>query len=273
MKSFAPIALVSAVFLVLLAHPANAQATRTWVSGVGDDVNPCSRTAPCKTFAGAISKTAASGEINCLDPGGFGAVTVVKSMTINCEDMVAGIQSNGVNGINVNGAGIVVNLRGLDIEGGGSGLTGINILQAGAVYIRKSVIYGFQTGISLTSAGTMLVVNDTVVHSNTSIGINLSGGNATLRDVIVHGNSATGIGIGSGRVLIDRSTLAFNGYAGLALNGSAFVMIGNSTITENNNGVVVAAGTLYSFKQNQIAGNNVDGTPLTVFPGPGGPLQ
>ena len=62
-----------------------AQATRTWVSGVGDDVNPCSRTAPCKTFAGAISKTATGGEINCLDPGGFGAVTITKSIQILCE--------------------------------------------------------------------------------------------------------------------------------------------------------------------------------------------
>ena len=67
-----------------LASPATAQATRTWVSGVGDDVNPCSRTAQCKTFAGAISKTAAGGEINCLDPGGYGGVTITKSMTISC---------------------------------------------------------------------------------------------------------------------------------------------------------------------------------------------
>src|SRR6059036_1925940 len=65
------------------ATAAQAQATRTWVSGVGDDVNPCSRTAPCKTFAGAISKTAVNGEINCLDPGGFGAVTISKGLTID----------------------------------------------------------------------------------------------------------------------------------------------------------------------------------------------
>src|SRR5438477_3797204 len=55
---------------MLIPHFAFAQATRTWVSGVGDDVNPCSRTAPCKTFAGAISKTAGGGEIDVLDPGG-----------------------------------------------------------------------------------------------------------------------------------------------------------------------------------------------------------
>ena len=74
-----------ATLAAMTATPASAQATRTWVSGVGDDVNPCSRTAPCKTFAGAISKTATSGEINCLDPGGFGAVTITKSITIDCH--------------------------------------------------------------------------------------------------------------------------------------------------------------------------------------------
>ena len=54
--------------LFAVTAPAHAQATRTWVSGVGDDLNPCSRTAPCKTFAGAISKTFINGEIDCLDP-------------------------------------------------------------------------------------------------------------------------------------------------------------------------------------------------------------
>jgi hypothetical protein len=78
--------LTLAVFFA--AAPAHAQATRTWVSGVGDDANPCSRTAPCKTFAGAISKTAAAGEINCLDSGGFGAVTITKSITILCNGVV-----------------------------------------------------------------------------------------------------------------------------------------------------------------------------------------
>src|SRR5262245_15356956 len=247
-RAFASLLVGLGVLAPLLATaPANAQATRTWVSGVGDDVNPCSRTAPCKTFAGAISKTAASGEINCMDPGAFGSVTITKSITINCEEMPAGILVSGTNGIVVSGAGIIVNIRGLDIDGVSAGASGINIIQAGAVYIRKSVIWGFQTGISFTGAGT-LVVNDTVVHSNSSTGILLNGGNATLRDVIAHGNSATGIGIVSGRVLIDSSTLAFNGYAGLAVTGSAFAVIGNSTITENNNGVVVGAGTLYSLK-------------------------
>src|SRR5258708_136683 len=94
---------VGAIFgLTALVVPAHAQATRTWVSGVGDDANPCSRTAPCKTFAGSISKTAAGGYINCLDPGGFGAVTITKSITIQCDEEIGHIVSSGVNGIIVN---------------------------------------------------------------------------------------------------------------------------------------------------------------------------
>src|SRR5438445_5928689 len=90
--------IAGALSAVSFVAPASAQATRTWVSGVGDDANPCSRTAPCKTFAGAISKTAPSGEINCLDPGGFGAVTITKAMTIRCVGVEAGVLVSGTNG-------------------------------------------------------------------------------------------------------------------------------------------------------------------------------
>ena len=119
MRHFTLLATVVAFAVTLLAAaPAHAQATRTWVSGVGDDVNPCSRTAPCKTFAGAISKTAAGGEINCLDPGGFGGVTAIKAMTISCEAGTAGVLVAGTNGITFDGAATdYLFLKGLDIEG------------------------------------------------------------------------------------------------------------------------------------------------------------
>src|ERR1700738_420634 len=92
-------AAICAGTMLLIGSPAYAQATRTWVSGVGDDANPCSRTAPCKTFAGAISKTAAGGEIDALDPGGFGAVTITKSISIEAEGVIAGVLVSGTNGI------------------------------------------------------------------------------------------------------------------------------------------------------------------------------
>ena len=126
---------ISLPLLVICLWPTGtqAQATRTWVSGVGDDANPCSRTAPCKTFAGAISKTAAGGEIDALDPGGYGTVTITKSILIDGTHGAGfgSILSSGVNGVNVNDSAtgtpntIVVRLHSLSINGAGTTLGGI----------------------------------------------------------------------------------------------------------------------------------------------------
>jgi len=135
----------------LFSAPAHAQATRTWVSGVGDDANPCSRTAPCKTFAGAISKTAAGGEINVLDPGGFGAVTITKTITIDATGVEAGVLINGTNGIRVAaGATDSVFLRGLDFVGLGTGIDGIEFSSGLMLTVENCRISGFQQrGISI----------------------------------------------------------------------------------------------------------------------------
>ena len=123
--------------LTMTVSTASAQATRTWVSGVGDDANPCSRTAPCKTFAGAISKTAAGGEISVLDPGGFGTVTITKAMTINGGGTLAGILAAGVPGVIVNaGSTDTVVLRGLSIEGTSTASHGVRLLAGDAGYRR-----------------------------------------------------------------------------------------------------------------------------------------
>src|SRR6516162_3173755 len=131
------------LLIFVLSSAAQAQASRTWVSGVGDDVNPCSRTAPCKTFAGAISKTAPGGEIDCLDPGGFGAVTITKALAIICDETIGGVLVSGTNGIVVSaGAGDVVLL---DIDGLGSGLTGVLFLNGKALHVNNTKIRGFTT--------------------------------------------------------------------------------------------------------------------------------
>src|SRR5574341_1272065 len=131
--------------VVLLPAVASAQATRTWVSGVGDDANPCSRTAPCKTFAGAISKTAAGGEIDALDPAGYGAVTITKSITIDGGGgQVASVLAAGTTGIIVNaGSGAVVTLRNIRINGVGTGINGIRYMSAGKLIVENCDIFGF----------------------------------------------------------------------------------------------------------------------------------
>jgi hypothetical protein len=180
MKKGMMLMLAAVMFLAVFTLTASAQATRTWVSGVGDDANPCSRTAPCKTFPGAISKTATGGEINCLDPGGFGVVTITKSITIDCTGTLGGILASGTTGVIINGAGAEVKLRALEIDGGTTGVDGIRILNASSVTIENVSIHGFtHDGIEFTpSANTgnpHLAVTNTTVF-NTRIGLLVQGG-------------------------------------------------------------------------------------------------
>src|SRR5262245_35244557 len=181
----------------------SAQASRTSVSGVGDDVNPCSRTAPCKTFAGAISKTAPGGEIDALDPGGYGAVTITKGITIDGgSGQVASVLVSGTNGIVVQaGPTDVVTLRNLRINGiahaGVGGLNGIRYLAGAALHVENCDIFGFtQDGINVaTNATSALFVNDTsLTHNSNGVQIAPTGGNVRSMFVRVraHGNSGFG---------------------------------------------------------------------------------
>ena len=183
---------------MVCAAPASAQATRTWVSGVGDDMNPCSRTAPCKTFAGAISKTAAGGEINCIDPGGFGGVTIVKSIAIMCDHVTAGVLVPQTNGIVVNAKdGDKVVLSGLDIFGAGTGLTGVRVVK-GNVLIRNATIQGFSAadskGVSNEGTGQVIVTDSVIVNNTTGVnGKVVSAGNNLLAGNGVDGTFASTI--------------------------------------------------------------------------------
>jgi hypothetical protein len=184
---------------------ASAQATRTWVSGVGDDVNPCSRTAPCKTFAGAISKTAKNGIINVIDPGGFGAVTITKSITIDGTPFLAGVLGAGTNGITVNitdptDTASAVILRGLDIEGITTGLSGVNILSAKRVIIDHCNIFGYSTaGVRIVTSAALPTINVMIRNSaitNNTDGVNSSGPTLVhleLEESTVNGNSSDGV--------------------------------------------------------------------------------
>jgi len=236
------VAVTCAVTMLLVASPASAQATRTWVSGVGDDANPCSRTAPCKTFAGAISKTAAAGEINVLDPGGYGAVTITKSIRIISDHIEAGVLVSGTNGIVVNVASTDnVLLDGLDIEGLGTGLNGVQIIGGGTVVIRRTSINHFiGNGVNLAGTNTAKVfVQDTVI-SNNGGGVNVQGAGGALNNAVIdnttidtHANFAVQIA-GPGNIYLSSSQLIGAGPK-LAISGTG-------TITSYGNNVIRGAG-------------------------------
>jgi Right handed beta helix region len=286
--------LLASFALVALAFPTSAlaQATRTWVSGVGDDANPCSRTAPCKTFAGAISKTAAGGEINVLDPGGFGAVTITKSITIDGLGFNAGVLVSGTNGIVISAAATdTVTLRGLDIDGLGTGLNGVRILAAKNVTIQNSEIYGFtQNAVDMedSTSGAKLTVLNNLIVNNTGDGVLVappSGGNstATVRNNWFSANgcglASSSHGAGSGTCGTDPSatgapakinafdnTVADSTDSGVFSNGpNSIVRIGANEITANVTGLKTADvgsfGGIYSFGDNFVWGNGTNGTP------------
>jgi hypothetical protein len=260
--------------LLLAAAPAHAQASRTWVSGVGDDANPCSRTAPCKTFAGAISKTAVNGEINCLDPGGFGAVTITKSITIDCHEVFASILFSGTNGVNIpfssfaaNDVRKTVRLRNINFNGVDTGIIGIRITGAVAgstVIIEDCLIDGTfggaANGISdeRTGGGELYIASTTVRNAGAN-GILISPGgaaapvagqriNASFDNLRVLNASVAGIFVSNnGRVIINRSMIAGHSQVGVAIAGALAaiqVNISNSTISNNGIGVGNLGGTI-----------------------------
>jgi hypothetical protein len=263
----------ASVVVLLQAAPAQAQASRTWVSGVGDDANPCSRTAPCKTFAGAISKTALNGEINCLDPGGFGAVTITKSITIDCHEVFASILNSGTNGVNIpfdsfNAADVrkTVRLRNINFNGVDTGVNGIritggSIIGAGVVLVEDCLIDGNFAGNARGISderigGGELYVSNTTIRNTGSVGIFISPGNGTVAgqridatfDNIRIQNSSLGLAVGAnGRAMVNRSVFSGNTNAGIVANGALApteVQVTNSVSSNNGIGVQNGGGAL-----------------------------
>jgi len=291
--------LAIAIFTFVFASIAQAQATRTWVSGVGDDANPCSRTAPCKTFAGAISKTAVAGIIDVLDPGGFGAVTITKSITIDGGPFEAGVLVSGTNGIVINGpAGTIVDLRHLDIEGIGTGLVGVLVLAADRVFIEDCEIYGWKGGAArglsdTRSAGGAIMVQNTTFRDNGQGAViapsGASGISGTFNECRFYANVNNGLIASNGAVVtVERSVADVNGAAGFRAEGanastltvlrcrstnngqgvqaaaSGTVKVGDTQITDCGTAISNAGGTTQSWGNNYVIGTgSFNGTALT----------
>jgi hypothetical protein len=246
MSKFTIKVLALAIFMFASVSMAQAQASRTWVSGVGDDVNPCSRTAPCKTWAGAISKTAACGEIDALDPGGFGAVTITKSITLDGTGTMASILASLTTGITINAAATdVITIRGISINGFCNGLRGINILSAKTVNVEDCVIFRFAgNGIQSTDAnGLALNVRNTVIRDNTGDGINMLAAAA-----------------GPSRVTLDNVRLSGNtngmhARSGVTVTATDSVFSNNSAAGVFSDNTVAASFAVIRVQRSQISGN------------------
>jgi Right handed beta helix region len=255
----------AAVFVAILnVGSADAQASRTWVSGVGDDANPCSRTQPCKTFAGAIAKTLATGTINCLDSGGFGAVTISNPITIDCTGTIAGILAPSGAGVSITATSGTVTLRNLQIDGVGTGSFGIRAGGGANVRIENCTIrgttgFGIYYSVPSGSVGELYISDTSVTDNGTDyfnggIGIEGYGTVRAILDRVQAQNNSTGIwvngytGSGSFSVTVNDSVSAGNsrsGVTGIVAAGASArvnILVEDSAISNNGTNGILADG-------------------------------
>jgi Putative Ig domain len=298
--------LVTAALGLALAGRASAQASRTWVSGVGTDANPCSRTAPCLTFAGALAKTAAGGEIDVLDPADFGAVSIGKSITLDGRTSLGGALQSGASAIVVNAPGSVVVLRNLDIRGGSSAPSGISFVAGGELHLERCTVSGFAQGIDFEPAlGGRLFASDLEASDNGDAGVLLSSGDAahpvvaalshvhlagngiglmvndnaraSVHDSVMAGNgtagiAATPVGVGAAEVNLEGVALAGNllGVKAAAPLGSATVRLSKVVSLDDGTSTQVGANArLLSFGNNRVLGNVPGLCPISQALAPG----
>jgi hypothetical protein len=246
--------LAAAALAVGFSTAAHAQ-TRTWVSGVGDDLNPCSRTAPCKTFAGAISKTGTNGEISVLDPGGFGTLTITKSITVNGDGTLAGVLSAGTQGflinITTNLATDKVVIRNVSINGAGTGTDGVRILDGQEVILDNVTISGVtDAGVDITQTQSGNVFLHNVRISKCAVGVRSQSSSGavggTFDSVFIDGATSHGIDGVNNTALVMRNVEASrcggSGFRSAA--ASVNMAIENSVSSGNNFGFEATAGNL-----------------------------
>jgi hypothetical protein len=259
--------------------PAWAQANRTFVSGHGSDTNPCSLTAPCRSFAQALTQTSAGGEITILDPAGYGSVTINKSVSIINDGVgEAGITvTSPTVAITVSvGAGDIVNLRGLTLVGSREGVHAIQFNNLGELNIQNCVIRDFHDrALDLEPAGSATFnVSDTIVSNADSSAVSLlpSGVGGVVTAAF---NRVQAISSGDGfevngsnsvaavNVTIANSAATNNNTVGIAVasnTGKALtqVMVSNTVISNNGTGVLDdGANSMTYLAKNTIAGNSM----------------
>jgi hypothetical protein len=289
--------ILASVLVVGFSTAGFGQATRTWVSGVGNDANPCSRTAPCKTFAGAISKTADKGEISVLDPGGFGTVTIGKGITINGTGTLAGIlNSVGTTGIIVNATPTdTVIIREVSIAGAGTGANGVSYTGGKTLMIDHCWIYGQNNSatsrginVNKTASGNLEVINTIIenvnedgIHATTSSGVlvvtvdnsaimncgqdgieavaNVRGGIVNSRIAVNAGNGVSASGANT-QVNIDDAFINFNELVGIRASAGSALRVSDTIVANNGTGMLLNGGIIDSFQGNSVFGNNVVGS-------------
>lgn len=261
-RSSVATALLALVFTIAGAANAFAQSDKTYVSGVGDDANTCGRTDPCKTFPGAISRTNAGGVISVMDSGGFGSVTITKSITIDGGSHLGGVLASSTFGITINaGAGGVVVLRNLSLEGFSGSTYGVKVNSAQSVHIEHCTIVGFgNRGIDFNASTTsMLTMNDVSIRQS-GYGVEVHNGHVTAEQLTLQQNTNGLLVSGPAHVSV-RNSLVSGSLMGFiaAYDSHAMLIVENSVATGNEWGVVAGTGATVRLANSRIIGNFTTG--------------
>ena len=281
---------VATTFALLSQTSAQAQAIRTFVASNGNDAAVCSRAAPCRTFAGAVAKTAAGGTVSCVDASDYGAVTIAKSLSIVCDNTQAGI-TTATTGVNVATAATdTVTVSGLDIEGAGTGVNGISLTSGGTLHVHNVRIRGFRGGGAnrsfginfVPTAAAKLYVSDSVITDSgfgfggagiwvassgpvisasvwrSTVDNNLIGmrvfGTPTLVNVTAadstFNGNSTGIQLGNATMMLHNVVVANNSIGISNVNPGGTLRIGNSVVTGNGTGLQTGFGAFFTSYKN-----------------------
>jgi hypothetical protein len=276
MRPFASRLLLS-FLLVLGALPAYA-AQRTFVSTSGSDANTasnCANATPCRGFAAALTVTDSGGEIVALASGGYGPVTIDKSVSIvSPEGVYAGISVTVPAGtaITIATAGIAVALRGLTLNGMATGTSGILMTDGARLSIAHCVFANFSSGLRVTTSAKVRVLRSEF-RDNHDAAIFSGGAIASISESQFYGSTDLAVMVtdyfsGSGvttAASIDRS-VASGGNGGFAAQNitagkTSKLMVTDSVATKNSASGVQSyalAGTAYvSVRNSHLADNYI----------------
>jgi hypothetical protein len=294
--------LLSACAFALLAGAPAGAIPRSWVSSTGGGA-ACTRAAPCATFQAAHDATDSNGEINCVDSGAFGGLTISRSITIDC----AGTASAADSAITVNTSGLTVRLRNLILRGTAPTTAAINFIRGAALFVESCAVADAPTGIAFgpgVGTASRLFVSDSRVETSGSNGILINPAGTTsaratidgvrlekngldgllasgafgtglvvvqVRNSVAAGNANGGIATSANSnggivsVTTDRSSATLNGSGAISQGPRAFVTIGHSTVMSNGTGLSVSGGQVLSYQNNHLTGNSGDGAPTSVL--------
>lgn len=247
------------LFLTTTTH---AQLARTYVSRVGNNLNPCTRTLPCRQINRGIDAVQPGGEVVVLDTANYQGFTVNKAVSItaspDASPAITVVSGNTAIVIDA-GSSDVVNIRGITVNGlrGTQDPSfGADIESAAAVHFQDCNFLNL--GIGVTAGGFPVSIKNTTFRGNGS-GIQVVSTKALLEDCRFE-NNGTGLFVGAGGRVTAIDCLAFGNWRGFyagTVREATDLNLERCNATNNDTGIHADAGVVVRVANSTITNNTV----------------